>query len=86
MKEHVKKAIHHARTQPVHRRKQIALVAALLATVIIVIVWIATFRFGNPDPVIDEKTGQIISPFSVFGDTFKNIFSKSKEVIKTIDK
>jgi hypothetical protein len=84
MKEHVKKVIHHARSQSVPRRKQIALVATLVAMVFIVAIWILTFRFGNPKPVVDEATGTTRSPFSVFGDTFKSIFSSSKETVKTI--
>lgn len=86
MKEHVKKVIHHARGQSVHRRRQIALVVTLLIMVVIIAIWIVTFRFGNPEPVIDEATGTVQSPFSVFSDTFKDIFSKSKDVIKTIEK
>lgn len=86
MKEHVKKVIHHARSQSVPRRKQIALLITLIMVAFIVAIWILTFRFGNPKPVVDETTGTIQSPFSVFGDTFKDIFSKSKDVIKTIEK
>jgi hypothetical protein len=52
--------------------------------VFIIAVWILTFRFGNPKPVVDEATGTTRSPFSVFSDTFKNIFSNSKETVKTI--
>jgi hypothetical protein len=84
MKEHVKKAIHHARNQSVPRRKQIALIATLVVMVFVVAIWILTFRFGNPKPAVDEATGTTRSPFSVFGDTFKNIFSNSKETVKTI--
>ena len=71
----MKKIIHHIRKQPDHVKSRYVIVFAVVATVIIVGVWMLTMRMieQNDDTIKTE------SPFKMVTSIFSNVISETKE-------
>ncbi len=71
----MKKIIHSIRNKPEHVKTRYVIIFAILATVMIVVLWTITLRSieSNDDTIKTEK------PFKTFGNIFSGIISETKE-------
>lgn len=71
----MKKIIHHIRKQPDHVKSRYVIVFAVVATIIVVGVWMLTMRMieQNDDTIKTE------SPFKMVTSIFSNVISETKE-------
>lgn len=84
MKERVQKVIHHARSQSVQTRRNIAFISTTIIIILITIIWLLTFSIKvTPPPETKEKG---TSPFGVITEVFKDAATKTKGIIGNFSK
>lgn len=71
----MKKVLHHLRKQPDHVKSRYVILFAVIATVIVVIIWMITIQLINRN----DDTIKTESPFKIFGSIFSTAISETKK-------